>query len=90
VIAGGAALATDLVTDYPGGWLRVIKFPLHREIDFGLAAMTAAMPEFFFFKDDQERKFFLAEGALISAVSGLTQIPEPAEARRRRERAKAA
>ena len=86
LIAGGAALATDLLTDYPGGWLGVIGFPLHRDIDFGLAAMTAAMPDFFVFRDDHEKKFFLAEGALISAISELTQISEPVEARVRRER----
>jgi hypothetical protein len=90
LIAGGAALATDLVTDYPGGLLRVIPFSVHRDIDFGLAAMTAAMPGFLFFGDDHEKGFFLAEGALISAVSELTEIPQPARARRRSERAKAA
>jgi len=90
LIAGGAALATDLVTDYPGGRLGVIGFSLHRDIDFGLAAMTAAMPDFFVFRDDHERKFFLAEGALISAVAELTQIPQPLEVRGRRERGKAA
>ena len=87
VIAGGAAFATDFFTDYPGGWLGVIKFPVHRDMDFGLAAMIAAMPEFLIFKDTHERQFFLAEGALISAVSELTQIPGPAEARRRRAKA---
>jgi len=90
LIAGGAALATDLVTDYPGGLLGIIPFSVHREIDFGLAAMTAAMPGFLVFGHDHEKNFFLAEGALISAVSELTEIPEPVRARRRREHTKAA
>jgi len=89
LIAGGAAFATDLLTDYSGGLVRVIPFSVHRDIDFGLAAMTAAMPGFLVFQDEHEKKFFVAEGALISAVSQLTQA-EPARGKGRRERVKAA
>jgi len=38
--------------------------------------MTATMPEFLAFKDDSERKVFLAQGALITASSELTRFPE--------------
>ena len=75
LITGGGTLLLALLTDYPGGVKKVIKFRTHREIDFGLAAMTATMPEFLAFKDDHERKFFLAEGVLISAVNEMTQVP---------------
>ncbi|HEY7353584.1 MAG TPA: hypothetical protein VH596_12520 [Terriglobales bacterium] len=77
LITGGGTLLLALLTDYPGGVKKVIKFRTHREIDFGLAAMTATMPDFFAFKDDHERKFFLAEGVLISAVNEMTQLPGP-------------
>lgn len=90
LIAGGAALAINLVTDYPGGVVGLINFSLHRDIDFGLAAMTAAMPEFLVFEDEHERKFFLAEGVLISVLSELTDIPQSARSLGRRERPKAA
>jgi hypothetical protein len=36
------------------------------------------MPEFLAFKDEDEKKFFLAEGAMITAVSELTRFPEKA------------
>ena len=73
LISGVAELAVSVLTDYPGGVKKVIHFPTHREIDFGLAAMTAQMPEFLAFKDEKERKFFLAEGALITAISELSR-----------------
>ncbi len=76
LICGGSELAVSLLTDYPGGVKRVISFTTHGEIDLGLAAMTATMPEFLAFKDDSERKFFLAQGALITAATQLTQFPE--------------
>jgi hypothetical protein len=75
LISGAGALTVNLLTNYPGGMKKVINFRTHRDIDFGLAAMTATMPEFLAFKDDDERKFFLAQGVLISAVSELTQCP---------------
>jgi len=75
LICAGAELAVSLLTDYPGGIKRVISFRTHGEIDLGLAAMTATMPEFLAFKDDSERKFFLAQGALITAATELTQFP---------------
>src|SRR5881394_16131 len=76
LISGGAELAVNLLTDYPGGVKKVIHFRAHRNIDFGLAAMTATMPEFFAFKDESEKKFFLAQGAMITAVSEMTRVPK--------------
>ena len=78
LISGGAELAVSLLTNYPGGIKKVINFRTHRNIDFGLGAMTATMPEFFAFKDESERKFFLAEGAMITAISQLTRFPDKA------------
>jgi len=78
LIAGGAELAISLLTNYPGGMKKVIDFRTHRDIDFGLAAMTATLPEFFAFKNEDERKFFMAEGAMIAAVTELTRFPEKA------------
>ena len=75
LISGGAELAVSLLTDYPGGVMKIITFSKHRDIDFGLGAMTATLPEFLAFKDEPERKFFLAKGALITIVSELTSVP---------------
>jgi len=75
MIAGGAELAVNLLTNYPGGVKKVINFETHKEIDLGLGALTATLPEFLAFKDEGERKFFLAEGAMITAISQLTEVP---------------
>src|SRR5579864_7025576 len=49
LLCGGAKLAVSLLTDYPGGARRIIDFHTRREIDLGLAAMVATMPEFLAF-----------------------------------------
>ena len=46
LICGTAELAVSLLTDYPGGIKKVITFRAHRDIDIGLAAMTAELLEF--------------------------------------------
>jgi hypothetical protein len=76
LICGGANLALNLLTNYPGGVKKVISFRTHREIDLGLAAMIATMPEFLAFREDSEKRFFLAQGVLITAATELTQFPE--------------
>jgi hypothetical protein len=75
LICGATELSVSLLTDYPGGVKRIIDFRKHGEIDWGLAAMSATMPEFFAFKDDREKKFFLAQGVLITAANEITQFP---------------
>src|SRR5437764_15412704 len=52
LICGGAELAVALLTNYPGGVKKAISFHTHGEVDLGLAAMTATMPEFLAFKDE--------------------------------------
>jgi hypothetical protein len=44
--------------------------------------MTATIPEYLAFEDDAEKRFFLAQGLLITTITELTQFPEkqqPAE-----------
>lgn len=87
LLCGGAKLAVTLLTDNPGGVRRVITPHARREIDLGLGAMVATMPEFFAFKDEPQKKFFLLQGALITVGSELTQYPETSG---RKERMRAA
>jgi hypothetical protein len=89
LICGGAELAVSLLTDYPGGVSKVINFRTHGEIDLGLAAMTATMPQFLAFNDDSEREFFLAQGALITAAKELTLFPEKAQPTEKRGKRRA-
>lgn len=75
LVSAGAMLAVNLLTDYPGGAKKVITYRRHKDIDFGLAALTAIMPEILAFKDEHERKLFVVEGALMSAATQLTRFP---------------
>ena len=83
LVGGGAALILNLLTSYPGRPRNVISFRSRREIDLGLAGMISTMPEFFAFRDDEERKFFMAEGVLMAVVTELTQFPEATVERKR-------
>jgi len=40
---------------------------------------VATMPEFLAFNDDDEKKFFLAQGVLITTASELTRFPKKAQ-----------
>ena len=85
LISGGAELALVLLTDYAGGGKKSISFRTHRELDYGLAAMVATMPEALDFKDDDEKNFFRLQGALITLLGEVTQSGTPI--RRSRSRA---
>lgn len=86
-LCGGAQLAVSLLTAYPGGVRKVIHYPLRHEIDLGIAAMVATMPEFLAFKHEPQRKFFLAQGALITAANELTQFSDRCRRSKRRPQA---
>ena len=79
LVCGGAQLGVSMLTDYPGGVRRSIDFSSRRELDLGLAAMTAAMPEFLNFEHEPQRKFFKTQGLLITVANELTQFPETRE-----------
>ena len=90
-VCAGAELATSLLTDYPGGVKKVISFRNHGRIDLGLAAMTATIPEFMGFRYDREKSFFLAQAAMMTAVTDLTDFGQISRARSpRRKKTKAA
>ena len=76
LICGAAEVAVVALTDYPGGVKRAISFPLHKRVDFGLAGMTATMPEFLAFEDDRETTFFRIQSAVIAGVATLTNFEE--------------
>lgn len=75
-LCGAAKLAVSTMTAYPGGVRRSIRFPHRREIDLGLAAMTATMPEFLGFTDEPQKRFFQVQGALAVALTELTDFPD--------------
>jgi hypothetical protein len=91
LICGGTELGVSMLTDYDGGVRRVIHFGARREIDLGLGAMMAMMPEFLGFDDEPEKKVFVAQGVALTVMSELTDFPEePERIERSRTRARAA
>ena len=86
LICGGAELTVMLLTDYPGGMKEFLTFSTHREMDYGLAAMAATMPESLAFAGDDETKFFRIQGALITLLGELTK-PRVVSSKRVRARA---
>ena len=83
LICGSTELALALLTDYQGRDKKLISFPAHRQIDYGLAAMTASMPKLLSFNSADEAKFFRFKGALITLLGELTK-PHAKPARRSR------
>lgn len=85
VLCGGAVLGVNLLTDYRGDGKKLISLGLHRHIDFGLAAVTALMPEILWFDHAAEKTFFVAQGAVMTAANQVTRFhirPERPEKRR--------
>ena len=76
-VCGGAVAATSLLTNYPGGVKRVISFQTHGRIDVGLAGMTAAIPNFLAFGDEDEAKYFRGAALMETVITGLTDFDSP-------------
>lgn len=76
-VCAGAVTATALLTNYPGGVKRVIDFRTHGRIDAGLAGMTAAIPNFLAFNDEDEAKYFRGAALMETVVTGLTDFDSP-------------
>ena len=74
LICGGATAVNSLLTDYPGGMLRVISYRNHGRIDTGLAGLTAAMPRLMNFTDQPEARFFKIRALGQTAITGLTDF----------------
>lgn len=85
-ICGGSELALNLLTDYPGGAKKIISFPLHRDLDLGLAGMTALMPDFMRIEDGGKKAAFLMQGAGITAATNLTEFRKRRRAEKKNAR----
>jgi hypothetical protein len=71
---GGTALANSLLTDYPGGVKPMISFETHGKIDAGLAGITATMPTFLAFGDEDEAKYFRGAALVETVITGMTDF----------------
>lgn len=86
LLCGSAQLGVSLLTDYAGWDRKPIKLSARRNLDLRLAAMTAAMPEFLHFRREPERKFFIAQGMLMTLANELTRFPKMSEDERGKRR----
>ena len=77
LVSGTAVAAVSALTEYPGGVNGVFGLERHRNIEMGLAAMVATMPEFFSFADEPEKNFFRIQGVLMTCISELTDLNHP-------------
>lgn len=73
---GGTALANSLLTDYPGGVKPTISFETHGKIDAGLAGITATMPTFLAFGDEDEARYFRGAALVETVITGMTDFSE--------------
>ncbi len=73
-ICGSAVAATSMLTDYPGGVKKVISFETHGKIDLGLTGLTAAIPNFLAFGEEDEAKYFRGMALAETVVAGLTDF----------------
>lgn len=74
-MCAGAELMLNLITDYPGGAVRLLSFPAHGKVDLGLAAVAATMPELLSFREG--RNLFLMQSGAITATTNLTRFSSP-------------
>jgi hypothetical protein len=86
LVCGGAHLGVTLLTDYAGGVHSMIPFSTRRKLDLGIAAMTTAIPKFLNFEDEPERRFFTAQGIVMTLTNELTRFPHEEEFKRKKKR----
>ena len=77
MVCGGATLTTSMLTDYPGGIKKAISFETHGKIDAGMAGLTATMPTFLAFGDEEEAQYFRGAALVETIVTGLTDFGGP-------------
>jgi hypothetical protein len=84
LLCGGATAAVSLLTDYSGQNGKPISYAMHGQIDTGLIAMTAAMPNLMNIKDDPEARFFSGQAMAKTAITAMTNFDRPRGKKSRR------
>jgi hypothetical protein len=69
---GAMVLGMSMLTDYPGGIVRVLPFRGHRTGDVLQAALAGLGPILFGFAGEEEARFFYAQAASEVAVIAAT------------------
>lgn len=74
LFCGGATVTNSVLTNYPGGALKLVDYKTHGKIDAGLAAITASAPQFLGFSDKSEARFFSIQAIAETMITGLTDF----------------
>jgi hypothetical protein len=74
LLCGGATAAVSLLTDYSGERRGPISYPMHGQIDTGLIAMTAAMPNLMNIEGEPQAKFFSRQALAKTAITAMTNF----------------
>lgn len=71
---------------------RRISLVLRKQIDLGLSAFVASMPEFTAFQDDREKRFFRIQSITLAGMAAFTYFDgaRPPKIRSRKEKERAA
>ncbi len=81
---GAAETAIAMLTDYPGGVVRVISFETHGKIDAGTSGAVAMLPTILGFANQKKAYFFRGQGMGIAATTAMTDFERYGRAYRRR------
>ena len=82
-LCGSAAAANTILTSYPRRNSGIYRLPMHGKIEYGIAAMSAVMPELMSFQNEPEKGFFVTQAALMIAAANLTNFGRKREELRR-------
>ncbi len=77
LLCGGATAAVSLLTDYSGENGKPISYAMHGQIDSGLIAMTAAMPNLMNIEDEPQARFFSGQAMAKTAITAMTNFDPP-------------
>ncbi len=77
LLCGGATAAVSLLTDYSGQNGKPISYAMHGQIDTGLIAMTAAMPNLMNIEDEPQARFFSGQAMAKTAITAMTNFERP-------------
>ena len=75
-VCGNLIGSLIFLTDCPGGVWKKISFETHGNIDPGVSALVASLPNLLGFSKESESKLFQSMGIGLAAVRSLTKFDE--------------
>jgi hypothetical protein len=74
---GAGVLANALMTDYPLGVFRVYSFKVHGVLDYGVAGLSATLPEMLRLKrNSAPAQYFYGQGAGETVIAGISNYDD--------------